>query len=144
MSSLVLCDICVTLLVFRRKILSMLLHTLWNAASVHGAACHTPRQPLQKPSYRGAWRMGDAVVGRGKSGWTTSKSGNPCSYQNCLQGPPAEKTGRGSVLNRPSCPQTKQSVKGQNWTELNFFLCTVWFTYIYIYNMSITSFFDNL
>ena len=30
------------------------------------------------------------------------------------QGPPAEKTGRGSLLDRPSCSPTTQSVKGLN------------------------------
>ena len=28
----------------------------------------------------------------------------PCPCQNCLQGPPAEKSGRRSLLNCPSCP----------------------------------------
>ena len=28
---------------------------------------------------------------------------NICTWQNCLRGPSAEKTGRGSLLNRPSC-----------------------------------------
>ena len=32
------------------------------------------------------------------------ESGDPCQCRNCSQGPPAEKTGRGSLLNRPSCP----------------------------------------
>ena len=56
-----------------------------------------------KPSYRAHWRVGDAVGGRGNAGWTTPKSGHPCPCQNCSQGPPTEKTGRGSLLNRPSC-----------------------------------------
>ena len=33
-----------------------------------------------------------------------SKSGLPCPCQNCLQWPSALKTGRGSLLNRLSCP----------------------------------------
>ena len=57
-------------------------------------ACHMPRQPLQnRPS--GC---------KGNAGWTTSKSGRPCPWRICSQGPPAEQTGRGSLLNRPSCP----------------------------------------
>ena len=28
-------------------------------------------------------RVGDDVVGRGRAGWTTSKSGHPCPCQNC-------------------------------------------------------------
>ena len=57
-----------------------------------------------KPIFRAPWRVGDAVVDRGIAGWTTSKSGHPCPRQNCSRWPPAEKTGRGSLLNRPSCP----------------------------------------
>ena len=32
--------------------------------------------------------------------------------------PPVEKTGRGSLLNRPSCPPMTQSVEGLNCNEL--------------------------
>ena len=53
-------------------------------------------------------RVDDAVVGRGNSGWTTQKSRHRCPCQNCTQGPPAGKIGRGSLLNRPSCPTTTQ------------------------------------
>ena len=55
-----------------------------------------------------------AVVGRGNVGWTTSKSGHTCPCQNCSHGPSAEKTGRGSLLNRPSYPFDDHSVKGLN------------------------------
>ena len=57
-----------------------------------------------KPSFRAPWEVGNAVVGWENAGWTTSKSGHPCLCQNCSQGLPAEKTGRGSLLNHPSCP----------------------------------------
>ena len=60
------------------------------------------------------------AVGRGNTEWTTSKSGHPWPCQNCKQGPPAEKAGRGSLLNRPSCPTpfpTTHSAKGLNWTD---------------------------
>ena len=56
------------------------------------------------------------MVGRGNAGWTTSKSGHPCPYQNCSEGPLAEKTGRGSLLNRPLCPPDNPVGQG---TELN-------------------------
>ena len=69
-----------------------------------------------KPSFRAPWRVGYAVVGRGNAGWTTSKSGHPCPCQSCSQEPPAEKTGRGSLLNRPSCPPDVPVDEG---TELN-------------------------
>ena len=36
-----------------------------------------------KPSFRAPWRAGDAMVGRGNAGWTTSKSGHPWSWQTC-------------------------------------------------------------
>ena len=52
-------------------------------------------------SPRAHWRVGDVVVGRRNAGWTTSKSGHSCPCQNCSYGLPAEKTGRGSLLNRP-------------------------------------------
>ena len=44
------------------------------------------------------------MVGRGNAGWTTSKTGHPCPCQTYSLWLPAEKTGRGSLLNRPPCP----------------------------------------
>ena len=44
------------------------------------------------PSFRVPWRVGNAVVGRGNAGWTTSKGGHPCPCQNCSQGPSVETT----------------------------------------------------
>ena len=76
-----------------------------------------PRQPLQKPSFGAPWKVGDAVVGRGNARWTTLKSGHICPCQNCSQRPPAEKTGRLSLLNRPSCPPDDPIGQG---TELNW------------------------
>ena len=69
-----------------------------------------------KLSFKAPWRVGDAVVGRGNAGWTTAKSGHPCQCQKCSQGPPAEKTERGSLLNRSSGPPDDPI--GQE-TELN-------------------------
>ena len=69
------------------------------------------------PSFRAPWRVGDTVVSRENARWTTSKSGHPCPCQNCPQWPPAEKTGRESLLNRLSCP-LKDTI-GQG-TELNY------------------------
>ena len=67
-------------------------------------AYHTPRQPLQNhPSWH-LGRVGDAMVGRGNAEWTTAKNGHPCQCQNCSRGPPADKTGRRSLLKRPSRP----------------------------------------
>ena len=74
-----------------------------------------------KPSFRAPWRVADAVVGRGNARWTTSKSWHPCPYQNCSQGPPAEKIGRGSLSNRASCLTEGQVGQGTelNWTQLH-------------------------
>ena len=74
-----------------------------------------------KQSFRAPWRVGDTVVGRGDAGWTTSKSGHICPSQNYSQGPPAEKTGRGSLLNCPSCPPENLVGQGTelNWTQLS-------------------------
>ena len=84
---------------------------------LHGSGMShvTPASP--KPSFREPWREGDTVVGRGKAGWTTSKSGHPFPCQNCSQGPPAVNTGRGPLLTRPSCPQGYPIGQG---TELNW------------------------
>ena len=54
-----------------------------------------------KPSFRASWRVGDAVVGIGNAGWTTSKNEHPCPCRNCSQGLPAEKTGRESSCGMP-------------------------------------------
>ena len=40
------------------------------------------------------------------------QSRSPCPCQNCSQGPPGEKIGRGSLLNRSSCPPDEQIVQG--------------------------------
>ena len=79
---------------------------------------------------------GDAVVGRGgNAGRTTLKSGHPCQYQSCSHGPPAKRTGRGSLLDRPSCPLGDQigqgtetayvfkSENGYPWTS--YFCCSL-------------------
>ena len=61
---------------------------------------------------------GRTVVSSGNAGWTTSKSGHPCLCQNYSQGPPAEKTGRGSLLNHLSCPPIRWPNQSRDWTEL--------------------------
>ena len=78
----------------------------------------THHDSLSKTIIWEPWRVGNTMFGRGNSGWTTSKSGHTCPYQNCSQGPPAEKTGRESLLTSPSCPSppspTTLSIKGLN------------------------------
>ena len=84
--------------------------------NLHGSGMSHATTASPKPSFRIPWRVGSAVVGRGNAGWTTSKSAHPCPSKNCSQGPPAEKTGRGSLLNCPSCA----SDDPRDWTELNW------------------------
>ena len=76
----------------------------------------TPPTASPKPSFRAPRRVGDAVVGRGNAAWTTSKSGHICPCQNSSRGHSAEKTGRGSPLNRLSCPPDDPICQG---TEMN-------------------------
>ena len=74
-----------------------------------------------KPSFKAPWRVGDAVVSRWNLGWTASKCGHPCTCQNWSQGPPAVKTGRGSLLNRPSSLPPplpfRRPNRSKDWTE---------------------------
>ena len=72
--------------------------------NLHGSDMSHAMIASPKPFRRAPWRVGDTMVGRGNAGWTTSKSGHPCPCQNCSHGPPAEKTGGGSLLNRPLYP----------------------------------------
>ena len=85
--------------------------------NLHGLGMSHTMTASPKPSFRAPWRVGIAVVGRRNARWTTSKSGHPCPCLNCPQGPPAGKSGRGSLLNQPSCPPMSHSVKGLNWTD---------------------------
>ena len=73
--------------------------------------------PTPKASFRAPWMVGDAMVVRGNAGWIMSKNGRPCPCPNCAWGPPAEKTGRESLLDHPSCPPYNQINQG---TELNW------------------------
>ena len=86
--------------------------------NLHGSDMSHVMTASPKPFIRAPWRVGDTVVGRGNAGWTTSKSGHPFPCQSCSQGSPAEKTGRGSLLNRPSCSPEEPN-RPRNWTELN-------------------------
>ena len=70
----------------------------------HGSGMSHATTASRKPSFRASWRLGNAVIVRENVGLTTSKSGYSCPYQNYSQGPPPEKTGRGSLLNYPQCP----------------------------------------
>ena len=84
--------------------------------NLHGLGMLHTMITSPKPSFRASWRVGNTVVSRRNAGWTTSKIGHPLPCQNCSQGPPAEKTGRRSQLNCPSCPPDDPINEG---TELN-------------------------
>ena len=88
--------------------------------NLHGSSISHATTASQKTFLRAPWRVGVAVVGRGNAGGTTSKRGHSYPYQNCSQGPPAEKTGRGSLLNHPSCSPDDPIHQGTElkWTEL--------------------------
>ena len=85
--------------------------------NLHGLGMSHAMTASPKPSFKASRRVGDAVVSKGNAGWTTSKSRNICLCQNCLQGPPTEKTGMWSLLNHPSCPPYDPISQG---TELNW------------------------
>ena len=64
----------------------------------------TRHDSLSKTIVQGTLEGGHCCDRRGNTGWTTPKSEHPCAWQNCSQESPAEKTGIGFLLNRPSCP----------------------------------------
>ena len=84
--------------------------------NVHGSGMSHATTASPKPSFKAPWKVGDAVVGGGNAGWTALKSGHPCPCQTCSQGPTAASTGRGILLNRPSCLPDDPIGEG---TELN-------------------------
>ena len=90
---------------------------LTRGGNLHGSGMSGATTASPKPSFRASLRVDDAVVGRGNAGWTTSKSGHLCPCQNCSKWSPQGKTGRGSLLNRPSC--LPEDPIGQD-TELNW------------------------
>ena len=84
--------------------------------SLHDSGMSHDTAASPRPSFRAPWKEADAAVSRGNTGWTTSKSGHPRPCKNCSWRPPVEKIGRGSLLNRPSCPHEDPIGQG---TELN-------------------------
>ena len=92
----------------------------WNR-NLQGSGTSHATTTSPKPSFRAPWRVDDAVDGRGNVGWTISKRGHPCPCQNHSKWPPAGKTGRGSLLNCPSCSPDDQIGQGTklNWTWCN-------------------------
>ena len=83
-------------------------------------ACQTQRQPLQNQPSRhlGGWATPWSAEERldGQYQRMDISAHKKILKKNCSQGPPAEKTGRGSMLNRPLCPYDDPI--GQE-TELN-------------------------
>ena len=63
---------------------------LWRDGNVRGSGMSHATTDSPKPFFKATWSVVDAVVGRGITGWTTSKSGYPCQCQKCSQGSSAE------------------------------------------------------
>ena len=55
------------------------LSTLSRDGNLHSSGTSHVMTASPKPSFRAPWRADDTVIGRGKSGWRTSKSGRPCT-----------------------------------------------------------------
>ena len=87
--------------------------------NLHGSGMSHATKASPKLSLRAPWRVGNTVASGENAGWTSSKSGQPCPCQKCSRGPPAERTGKGSVLNRPACPPDDPIGQGTevDWTE---------------------------
>ena len=56
-----------------------LFRQLLRDGNLHGSGMSHATRASPKPSFRAPWKVGDAMVGSGNAGWTTSKSGHPCS-----------------------------------------------------------------
>ena len=115
--------ITVRVVVFQKSHFQFLFHRnyFWQLSrdrNLHGSGMSHTTTSSPEPSFRAPRREADAVVGRGNAGCTTSKSGYICPCQNCSQGSPADKTGRGFLLNHPSRPP-RQPNQSRDWTELN-------------------------
>ena len=71
--------------------------------------------------------------GRQKKYWMDNiKEWTPLSIPELPQGPPAEKTGRGSLLNRPSCPPD-DPIGQRPELKLNFITLDFFFKFFMIY-----------
>ena len=64
---------------------------------------YTCQTTSPKSPFRASWKVSDPLVDKENAGWTALNGGHFCPCQNCPKWP-VEKTGRGSLLNRPSCP----------------------------------------
>ena len=53
--------------------------------NLRGSDKSNARTVSPEPSFTAPWSMGDAMVGRGNSGWTKTKGGHLCPCQNCWQ-----------------------------------------------------------
>ena len=84
--------------------------------NLHSLGMSHAMTAFPRPSFRAPWRVGDAVVSRGNVGWTTSKSGQPCPCQNCLQQKGQEEDLCWIVMSLWWPNQSK------DWTELNWLL----------------------
>ena len=54
--------------------------------NLHGSGILHATTISPKPFFKAPWSLGDAVVGRGNAGWTTSKSGHPFHSRTAYKG----------------------------------------------------------
>ena len=70
-----------------------------------------------KPSLKAAWRLGDAVVGRGNAGWTSLKGGHPCPCQLFIMASCKKDWKRISAESSTMSP--RQPGRSGDWTVVN-------------------------
>ena len=87
---------------------------------LHGSGMSSIMTVSTKPSFRTTWEGGWCRGWQRKCWIDLSKSGHPCPCKNRLQQPPEKKKiGKGSLLNRLSCPP-KQLKPSKDWSGLNY------------------------
>ena len=93
------------------------LRQLSKDGNLHGSGMSQATTTSPKPSSRVPWMVTPYFSSEEMlDGQHQGVDIPPCPCHNCSQGPPAEKTGRGSLLNHPLCPPDNSIGQG---TELN-------------------------
>ena len=81
----------------------------------HGEGMSHATTASPKPSFKALWKLGDPWSAEEMLDEQYQRMNIPCPCQNCSQWPPAEKTGRGFLLNHPSCTPDDLIIQGLNW-----------------------------
>ena len=87
--------------------------------SLHGSGMSHLTTASPKLFFRAPWRVGDAMVGRGNAGWTTSKSGHPAACQSYEVLLPKRLEENLCWVVPQVSPQFPDHGTELNWTELN-------------------------